>query len=179
MSRSDLDTIDIHSLDLYATQGYPWAEWDLLRREAPVYWYDRPGIEPFWAFTRYDDVHRIGRDARRFVNGGRPPPPARPRARRRMWEVKAKRDELYGWDPDEPFDMVFMDQPRHTAFRMLIVNRAFTPARCRSHGGVPGRHVAALRRRVRGHARSAGRASRSTSCEHLSVKLPARRRSAT
>ena len=46
---ADLDTIDIHSVDKYMAEGYPWAEWDLLRREAPVYWYDRPGIEPFWA----------------------------------------------------------------------------------------------------------------------------------
>ena len=95
-----------------------------------MYWYDRPGIEPFWAITRYEDVHRLGRDARRFINGG-------PRLRlasadhdERMWEVKAKRDQLYGWDPDEPIDMVFMDDPDHLAFRS-IVNRAFTPVRCR------------------------------------------------
>ena len=71
LTASDLDTIDIHTLDLYASRGYPWAEWDLLRREAPVYWYDRPGIEPFWAITRYDDVHAVGRDAATFVNSGR------------------------------------------------------------------------------------------------------------
>ncbi|MFN0091683.1 MAG: cytochrome P450 [Acidimicrobiales bacterium] len=130
LTRSDLDTIDITSLDQYAERGYPWAEWDLLRREAPVYWYDRPGIEPFWAVTRYADVHAIGRDARTFVNGG-------PRLRlhsieheERMWASKARRDALYGWDPDEPLDMVFMDHPRHTAFRLLTA-RSFTPARCR------------------------------------------------
>ena len=43
LSRADLDSIDIHSLDRYAAHGYPWAEWALLRREAPVYWYERPG----------------------------------------------------------------------------------------------------------------------------------------
>ena len=41
-----LDTIDIHSTDLLASRGYPWAEWDLLRFEAPVYWYERDDIEP-------------------------------------------------------------------------------------------------------------------------------------
>ncbi|MFN0091632.1 MAG: cytochrome P450 [Acidimicrobiales bacterium] len=130
LTRADLDSIDIHSLSRYVERGYPWEEWDLLRREAPVYWYDRPGIEPFWAITRYRDVHAVGRDGRSFINGG-------PRLRlastnhdRRMWEVKAKRDELYGWDPSEPFDMVYMDAPRHTAFRLLVA-RSFTPAQCR------------------------------------------------
>jgi cytochrome P450 len=142
LSRADLDTIDIHSLDRYASRGYPWEEWALLRREAPVYWYDRPGIEPFWAVTRYADVHAVGRDAATFRNGGR-------RLRlhdigheERMWASKARRDELYGWDPDEPLDMVFMDAPRHTAFRLLTA-RAFTPGRCRAME----QHLAVLARR--------------------------------
>ena len=36
-----LDTIDIVSPDHYQQNGYPHAEWTLLRREAPVYWFDR------------------------------------------------------------------------------------------------------------------------------------------
>jgi cholest-4-en-3-one 26-monooxygenase len=131
---TDLDdrlaSIDIHSISRYETEGYPWADWDLLRDEAPVYWYEREGIAPFWAITRYDDVKSVGSADATFINGG-------PRLRlasehhdRRMWEVKAKRDALYGWDPDEPFDMVFFDDPRHTEFR-LVVARAFTPSRCR------------------------------------------------
>jgi cholest-4-en-3-one 26-monooxygenase len=130
LTRADLDTIDIHTTERYEELGYPWAEWDLLRREAPAYWYDRPGIEPFWAITRYDDVHAVGRDGTRFVNGG-------PRLRlasaehdRRMWASKAKRDSLYDWDPSEPIDMVFMDDPKHNEFRMIVA-RGFTPAKCR------------------------------------------------
>src|SRR5688572_5536193 len=99
LGTADLDAIDIHSIEKYTTEGYPWAEWDLLRREAPCHWYERPGIAPFWAITRYDDVHRIGRDANRFINGG-------PRLRlaslehdRKLWAAKAKRDDLYQWDP--------------------------------------------------------------------------------
>ena len=125
-----LARIDIHSVERYETEGYPWADWDLLRAEAPVYRYERPGIAPFWAITRYEDVKALGADDSTFINGG-------PRLRlasehhdRRMWEVKAKRDERYGWDPDEPFDMVFFDDPRHTEFRLLTA-RAFTPSRCR------------------------------------------------
>jgi cytochrome P450 len=131
LTRRDLDTIDIHSLELYETRGYPWAEWELLRREAPVHWYERPGIEPFWAVTRYEDVHAVGRDARTFINSGRRLRLHSIEHEERMWASKARRDELYGWDPDEPLDMVFMDQPRHTAFRMLTA-RAFTPGRCRA-----------------------------------------------
>ena len=130
LSAADLDTIDIHSLDLYASRGYPWAEWELLRREAPVYWYDRPGIEPFWAVTRYADVHAIGCDAATFINSGRRLRLHSIEHEERMWASKARRDQLYGWDPAEPLDLVFMDQPRHTAFRLLTA-RAFTPARCR------------------------------------------------
>ena len=55
-----LDAIDIHRPQRYAEQGFPWAEWDLLRREAPVFWYERDDIEPFWAVTRYNDVMAIG-----------------------------------------------------------------------------------------------------------------------
>ena len=31
-----LATLDITDTNLYVQRGYPWAEWDLLRREAPV-----------------------------------------------------------------------------------------------------------------------------------------------
>lgn len=134
LGRADLDTIDIHSVERYETRGYPWAEWDLLRREAPCYFYERDGIEPFWAITRYQDVQEVGRDARRFINGG-------PRLRlasiehdRKLWAAKAKRESLYGWDPAEPIDMVYMDDPQHGDFRKILA-RSFTPARCRHLAG--------------------------------------------
>jgi cytochrome P450 len=40
------------------------------------------------------------------------------------------RAEAYGWDPDEPPDFIFMDDPRHRNFR-LIPARSFTPAALR------------------------------------------------
>ena len=33
------ETLDITDTDLYVKHGYPWAAWDLLRREAPVFWF--------------------------------------------------------------------------------------------------------------------------------------------
>jgi len=126
-----LDTVDIHSLDRYHADGYPWADWDLLRAEDPVHWYERDGVAPFWALTRYEHVKAAGADDGTFINGG-------PRLRlaseahdARMWEVKAKRDARYGWDRDEPFDFVFLDSPRHTELRLLTA-KAFTPSRCRT-----------------------------------------------
>ena len=127
-----LDEIDIHSTDLYRDRGYPWAAWDLLRAEAPVFWYERPDIEPFWAITRHADIHWVSSNDKLFINGG-------PRLRlasieddKGMWERRAKRLTDLGWDLDEPMDMVFLDRPRHTRFRLLTARR-FTPRAMREH----------------------------------------------
>ncbi len=127
----DLDEIDIHSIDRYHAEGYPWAEWDYLRENAPCYWYERPDIEPFWAITRHADVKNIGGDPKRFINGG-----GRLRLKdrdmdRRYAAAKIRQAELYEWDADVPTDLVFYDNPRHTDLR-LITARHFTPARCRA-----------------------------------------------
>src|SRR5690348_775951 len=63
-----LDNLDITDTDLYVQRGYPWKEWDLLRREAPVYWYERPGFEPFWAITKYWDIQAISKKPELFSN---------------------------------------------------------------------------------------------------------------
>ena len=125
-----LDQIDIHSIAKYETDGYPWAEWDLLREEAPCFWYERDDIAPFWAITRHADVKAIGSDAKRFANG-------EGRLRLKSIDIDERyaaahraRVELYGWDDNEPDDMVFFDAPKHTDFRMLTA-RYFTPAQCR------------------------------------------------
>ena len=128
---SSLDDIDLHSADRYGAHGYPWAEWDRLRAEAPVYWYDRPGVAPFWAITRHEDIHFISSNDSAFINGG-------PRLRlatiaddERFRAGMAARVAHYGWDPDEPMDLVFMDRPRHTKFRTLT-SRRFTPRAMRT-----------------------------------------------
>ncbi|MDE2966575.1 MAG: cytochrome P450 [Chloroflexota bacterium] len=68
---SGLDRIDLVTPELYAGRGYPWEDWALLRREAPVYWYDRPGVTPFWAITKYDDIQDISRDPETFISSQR------------------------------------------------------------------------------------------------------------
>ena len=165
-----LDGIDIHSVDRYLSEGYPWQAWDRLRREAPVYWYDRPGIEPFWAITRYADVRALGSDSSRFINGG-------PRLRlasaehdSRLHGARRKRADRHGWDGAEVDDMVYLDAPRHTAFRMLVA-RQFTPARCRRMG----EELTLLAQRFVGEFERdlADAGSQGVDLvEHLAVKLP-------
>ena len=60
-----LDEIDFWDLDMF-TDGDPHLAWSLLRREAPVWFHDRDGGEPFWCVTRYEDVHAVHADPLRF-----------------------------------------------------------------------------------------------------------------
>ena len=125
-----LDSLDIHSMPKYVEHGYPWAEWDHLREEAPCYWYDRPDIAPFWAITRHADVKAIGGDPKTFINSG-----GRLRLKDleldgRYAQARAKKLEMYDWDENTPEDFIFLDAPEHTDMRMLTA-RHFTPARCR------------------------------------------------
>lgn len=114
---ASLADLDIHRPQRYAARGFPWTEWDLLRREAPVFWYERDDIEPFWAVTRHADIMTISGRPDVFINGGR-------RLRLTMRdESELLRGGLdafgreRGWDPDEPPDLTFMDDPRHRQVR--------------------------------------------------------------
>ena len=114
----DLSTLDIHRPQRYA-QGYPWAEWDLLREKAPIFWYERDDIEPFWAVSRYDDVMEISGNPKVFINGG---PRLRVTLKGEKEVLREGLDEFgqeRGWDPEEPPDFIFMDNPRHRHMRKL------------------------------------------------------------
>ncbi|MGE0486454.1 MAG: cytochrome P450 [Gammaproteobacteria bacterium] len=114
-----LDTLDIHHPDLYAAHGFPWAAWDLLRREAPVFRYERDDVEAFWAVTRYADVMTVANHPDVFINGG---PRLRLALKGQPEIARAGLDRFgreRGWDPDEPPDLVFMDNPRHRRMRRL------------------------------------------------------------
>lgn len=144
MTALSLDTIDIHDKDLYVTRGYPWQEWDLLRREAPVFWYERDGIDPFWAVTRHEDILTISKHSDVFVNSRRLRIFDRVDDERQRLSTAA-RIAARGWDPAEPADFIFMDDPRHRDFRLLIAKR-FTPAALRALE----RHFAELSREFAG-----------------------------
>ncbi|MGO9333249.1 MAG: hypothetical protein ACLQCU_04185 [Acidimicrobiales bacterium] len=53
-----LDEVDLWDLARFA-RGDEHAMFDRLRREAPVWWHDRPGGEPFWAVTGYTEARTI------------------------------------------------------------------------------------------------------------------------
>ena len=126
MAELSLDNLDIHTTDLYVKRGYPWGEWDLLRREAPVFWYERESIDPFWAITRHDDILTVSKRSDVFVNSRRLRLQDRVDDKRQAQHMRLRADAM-NWDPREPHDMVFMDDPRHRNFR-LITARRFTPA---------------------------------------------------
>jgi cholest-4-en-3-one 26-monooxygenase len=63
----DLASLDLVSPEKYAREGYPHPEWTRLRAEAPVYWYERDNVDPFWAVTKHADIVEIGKRPRDFI----------------------------------------------------------------------------------------------------------------
>jgi len=129
MAKITLDNLDIHTPELYLERGYPFAEWDLLRKEAPVFWYERDDIDPFYAITRHEDILTISKHADIFVNSRRLRLQSKEDDERQKWSTKMRIDER-GWDPNEVSDFILMDDPRHRNFR-LITAKKFTPAALR------------------------------------------------
>ena len=123
-----LDTLSITDTQRYVERGYPWAEWDLLRREAPVYWYERPDVAPFWALTTYEDALTISKRSDIFISSDR----LRIFPRTQEEFSKRRKEELiarFGPEKARRFytlSFIDMDDPDHAAYRNLT-NRSFTP----------------------------------------------------
>jgi cytochrome P450 len=67
-----LEEIQIVDPQDYADHGYPHDAWTRLRRECPVYWYDRgDDCTPFWAITKHADIVRISRRPTEHLNAPR------------------------------------------------------------------------------------------------------------
>jgi cytochrome P450 len=112
MGPTDFDprTLDIVSPEKYQREGYPHAEWTWLRRHAPVFWYDRPEFEPFWAITKHADIVEIGKNPKDFI--------IEPRL-----AVFAKANE----PPEDPArHLLNMDPPDHGKYRKVVA-KWFTP----------------------------------------------------
>jgi cytochrome P450 len=103
-------SVDLLDHDLFADHE-PWEMFDLLQREAPVYFHPEPGGRGFWALTKYDDVLTVIRDAKTFSSeiGG-----------------SATIEDL----PDDVLDarrnFLEFDPPKHGRYRRLISTN-FTP----------------------------------------------------
>ena len=105
--------IDLISPEHFAAHGHPWAQYEWLRRNAPVYWHPEP-VESgpgFWALTKYEDIRAVSRTPKLFSSfekGVMIPDPDEGNlfAQRQM--------------------MLNMDPPQHDRFK-LLVSRGFTP----------------------------------------------------
>jgi len=107
----ELDSIDIISPEHYERNGYPHPEWAWLRRNHPVLWYDRPGTDPFWAITKYDDIIEVSKQPERFLNEPR---------------LAVFPNEFEPPEEREARHLLNMDPPDHGRFRN-VASRQFTP----------------------------------------------------
>lgn len=105
-----LDEIEIIHPDHYVKNGYPHAEWTLLRREAPVYWFDRTEGEPFWAITKHEDIVFVGKRPDKFLSNPQLVIP-----------FEAQPEEEGAFRP--PDTLISMDNPLHRQHRKLISGR--------------------------------------------------------
>jgi cholest-4-en-3-one 26-monooxygenase len=110
---------DVNDPDMYVA-GLPRAEWEELRRTAPVWWQAQPrhrdgfDDEGHWVLTRHADVKEVSRLDRIFSS----------------WENGA----IIRFPSDMPREniemqrviMLNMDAPQHTRMR-AIISRGFTP----------------------------------------------------
>jgi cytochrome P450 len=110
-----VDHMSITLSDVYLdndafAERVPHETFALLRREAPVHWYDWEYGKGFWCITRYDDVVAVMKDWRGFSS-----------------ETGAT--ALEDLDPDQieaRKSMLDTDPPKHSSLR-AIVNKGFTP----------------------------------------------------
>jgi cholest-4-en-3-one 26-monooxygenase len=110
---------DVNDPDTYV-QGLPRAEWEELRRTAPVWWQSQPrGRDGFdddghWVLTRHVDVKEVSRQDRIFSS----------------WENCAIIRYHEGMEREniemQRVIMLNMDAPQHTRMRSII-SRGFTP----------------------------------------------------
>lgn len=119
MQDVELDELDITTTARYVEHGFPWREWDVLRERAPVYRYDRPGVPVCWVVTRYDDVKQVERRPDIFRNAGPILRLDSEERLQRLADFKQRQAQRWGWNPDEPLDMVYLDRPEHIDFRTL------------------------------------------------------------
>ncbi len=114
-----LDTIDIISPDHYQKNGYPHAEWTFLRKHHPVFYIERPRVDPFWAITKASDLKEISCQPRLWLNG--------PRLAVFMLDEGAD-----GPPPELPLrHLLNMDPPGHGEYRSIL-SQYFTPRSIRA-----------------------------------------------
>jgi cholest-4-en-3-one 26-monooxygenase len=113
MPKISLETLDIIDPGLYVQRGYPHEEWSLLRSQAPVFYYQRPNVRPFWAVTTHADIVSVSRQPDLFRSG----------------QYLFVTIDEEGAPPDDAVflrQLLNMNPPEHGSYR-AVVNRRFTP----------------------------------------------------
>jgi len=115
-----LADLDFISGERYAREGYPHAEWARLRREAPVFWTERPDCISFWAITKHADIVALSRQPRLWQNAPRLAvfPDLEKEVEKRIAET--------GVAQQDARHLLNMDPPEHGRFRKLASSH-FTP----------------------------------------------------
>jgi cytochrome P450 len=111
MPEFDLETLDIASPEHYEKHGYPHPEWTFLRKHAPVFWYARDNVDPFWAITKHADIVEIGKQPDKFLNAPR---------------LAVFTKELEPPEENTVRHLLNMDPPDHGRYRNVAAKQ-FTP----------------------------------------------------
>lgn len=131
MSIESIGELRLTDEDRMGTEGYPWEEWDRLRQEAPILWYEPTGdYEPFWSITRHADILTISKRADVFVSSQR----LRLFPRSTETHMRAARQALesqLGPANGAPLSFNDLDAPHHLKYRNLT-SRYFTPRAMRA-----------------------------------------------
>jgi cholest-4-en-3-one 26-monooxygenase len=105
-----LADIDLTDLDTFVA-GVPHDQFDVIRREQPVFFHAETEGAGFWCITRYDHLHAVSHEWPVFSS---------------EWGItlhEAMTDEQL---EEQRMMMLMMDPPKHTKLR-LLVNKGFTP----------------------------------------------------
>lgn len=106
-----LDTLDIATPEHYERNGYPFREWEYLRRHAPVFRYERDNVDPFWAITKHADIVELSKQPEIFLNEPR---------------LAVFTNDLEPPPENTVRHILNMDPPDHAAYRKVTSQR-FTP----------------------------------------------------
>ncbi len=103
-----IDPSDLIDPRRYAERGYPHEAWTMLRREAPLAYFEPEGYDGFWAVTKHVDISEISKQPEKFLNA-----PRFTIMRRELEDARSMRRQMR--------TLVNMDLPDHRTYRKLAI----------------------------------------------------------